>query len=234
MAKICFPTYGCGSFNSLSDAYMYYKKRECGRFSYVIDDIVRYNVCYRDYLREYGMEALIERLLKEAPGLNDDAEVVEQLRRWWENNGCRIADYDVRCYNVRDKVTILGHSFNGLKDIMKHCEMTCREGMSDTIDCSLRDCEVLEGVHIGEFYMPYPIFDSSDWGDNRSYRNYIFRRNAIDEADMRAALAVSHNMNFCMVHEDIPHELLPILYYCGDGDYMLLATSRDTGSTDGE
>ena len=32
--------------------------------------------------------------------------------------------------------------------------------------------------------------------------------------------------NYCMVHEHIPAENLPILYYVGDGPYMVLATKK--------
>ena len=31
----------------------------------------------------------------------------------------------------------------------------------------------------------------------------------------------------CMVHENIPADLLPILYYDGDSDCVLLATAKD-------
>ena len=37
---------------------------------------------------------------------------------------------------------------------------------------------------------------------------------------------VGHRMNYCMVHENIPDHLLPMLYYYGDGDYMILATKK--------
>ena len=37
---------------------------------------------------------------------------------------------------------------------------------------------------------------------------------------------VSSPMDFCMVHEEIPKEFLPILYYNGDSDHVLLATEK--------
>ena len=59
--------------------------------------------------------------------------------------------------------------------------------------------------------------------DNRTYQNYIFRTSPIAEEDMKEALKIPLNFNFCMVHEHIPKERLPILYYSGEGEYMLLA-----------
>ena len=44
---------------------------------------------------------------------------------------------------------------------------------------------------------------------------------------MKEAFRTFHGFNYCMVHENIPEENLPILYYKGDGKYMLLATKRE-------
>ena len=44
--------------------------------------------------------------------------------------------------------------------------------------------------------------------------------------EMEAAFAVYHRGNFCMVHEQISEGMLPILYYSGEGNYMLLATNK--------
>ena len=41
---------------------------------------------------------------------------------------------------------------------------------------------------------------------------------------METAFAIYHKGNFCVTHENIPEEELPILYYSGDGQYMLLAS----------
>ena len=81
-------------------------------------------------------------------------------------------------------------------------------------------------IHIGELYENYPIFDSYDLGDDRTYQNYIFRKNEITKQDMETAFTVYYKGNFCMVHEQIPEDLLPILYYSGEGKYMLLASAK--------
>lgn len=84
-------------------------------------------------------------------------------------------------------------------------------------------CEI---VHISHFYESYPVFDSYDLGDDRIYQNYIFRPAPITEANMKDAFCTFHGFNFSMVHENISEENLPILYYRGDGKYMLLATAK--------
>jgi hypothetical protein len=111
-----------------------------------------------------------------------------------------------------------------LKDIREHIELYGREGF-DGLHCwSPTEVEPYEDIHIGHFYESYPVFDSYDLGDDRTYQNYIFQNSPITENDMKNAFGVSHRANFCMAHENIPEEKLPILYYSGDGQYMLLAS----------
>lgn len=71
------------------------------------------------------------------------------------------------------------------------------------------------------------ILNSDDWGDYQAYQNYIFRLQSITDDDMTAAKSVATNPHFSMISEKIPEHLLPILYYRGDGNYMLLATKKD-------
>lgn len=226
MSRIYFPNYEHRHFNSLQTAYRYFINVKCIDYFYMITDIVQYNISYRDFLRKYGIESLIENLLDEAPELINDKHSIDCLRKWWNDCGMYIAEYDIQCYHIKDEVTILGYTFDGLNDIIKHCEMTCNEGLPGMVFCTPQECKKQGDIHVGEIYEPYPIFDSSDLKDRRTFRNFIFRKSSICEADMRDSLAVSHRCNFCMVHEYIPHDILPILYYQGYGNYMLLATNK--------
>lgn len=80
-------------------------------------------------------------------------------------------------------------------------------------------CEIVQcNIHIGH------LFESFDFGDNKYYQNYISSNSPITESDMKNAYGVSHRVNFRMVHESIPEDKLPILYYNGNGQYMLLAS----------
>ncbi len=234
MSRICFPNYEHRHFNSLQKAYRYFMYVKYCDFSYLIANIIQYNICYRDYLREYGIELLIEKLCDEAPELNNDSNTIDCLRKWWNDCGSCIAEYDIQCYHIQDEITILGHTFNGLNDIIKHCEMTCKEGLPGMIYCSPLERKKQADIHVGEIYERYPIFDSSDLKDRRAFRNFIFRHSPICEMDMRDALTIPHRCNFCMVNESIPHDMLPILYYKGDGEHMLLATGKRNRIVEGE
>ena len=80
---------------------------------------------------------------------------------------------------------------------------------------------------VGMLYMDYPKFDIYDECDNRSYDNYIIRREIITNSDMERLSEVPGPFSASRMHERIPTRLLPIFYYGGDGDYMLLATKKE-------
>ena len=222
MNKICFPHYDCGEFRSLAKAIKVLGDTTYSLSRYALCEIVQYNICYRNHLRRHGVEDLIIRLIEEAPQLKEEKVLLHRLREWAAEE--KLADYDIQCYNIKDKVTILGHTFYGLKDIREHVELFGSEGY-DGLHCwSPTEVEPYEDVHIGHFYENYPVFDSYDLGDDRTYQNYIFRTAPITEEDMKKSFRTFHGFNFCMVREDIPKERLPILYYKGCGKYMLLAT----------
>lgn len=225
MEKICFPHHTQGEFASLKEAVQKLKKMEYGWSWFTLAEIVQYNICYRDYLREFGIKSLADRLIGESAELKDDKAALDYLYEWRQEEQ-HIADYDIQCYNIKDDITILGHTFHGLKDIIGHRGIIGKEFFSGFECFTPEKTEKYPDIHIGEIYQNYPIFDSYDLSDDRTYQNYIFRNKAISEEDMRVAFQIPHESNFRMVHENIPQELLPILYYSGDGKYMLLATSK--------
>lgn len=225
MAKICFPHYKKGEFASLADALKFLNRETYSISRYVLCEIVQYNICYRNHLRNFGVEDLIVRLIKEAPQLKEEEVLLHYLREWASEE--KLADYDIQCYNIKDKVTILGHTFNGLKDIQEHVEFYGLNEYRSLHYWAPAEVKPYKDVHVGHLFENYPIFDSSDLCDDRTYQNYIFRTAPITEEDMIEAFHTFHGFNFCMVHENIPEERLPILYYRGDGKYMLLATANN-------
>lgn len=224
MAKICFPHHTRGEFGSLDEAFRYLIKREYCWYWFTLTEIVKYNVFYRDYLRKYGVDALIKEIVDEVAEIADDKKSLQHLRDWAARE--KLANYDIQCYNIRDKVTILGHTFTDLNDIIKHCQIVGKEFIRGFECFTPQNVSTYPDIHIGELYENYPIFDSYDLGDNRTYQNYIFRDKEITKQELEAVLAISHKGNFCMVHEQISPSLLPILYYSGEGNYMLLATNK--------
>ena len=112
MAKICFPHYKKGEFASLADALKYLNRETYSISRYALCEIVQYNTCYRNHLRHRGVEDLIIRLTEEAPQLKEEKVLLHRLREWAAKE--QIADYDIQCYNIKDKVTVLGHTFNSV------------------------------------------------------------------------------------------------------------------------
>lgn len=223
MTKICFPHHTCGEFRSLNEACHYLVNRQYGWYRHTLKEILMCNVMYRDHLRGYGVEALIDRITGEVPELADETEALDCLREWAAKE--KLAPYDIQCHNIKDTVTINGHAYNGLDDVMKHVELVGKD-YSRGFECRVQGFESCRDVHVGLLYENYPIFDRYDLGDDRTYQNYIFRRGQITEQDMKAVDSVHHKGNFCMVHEQVPSDMLPILYYRGEGNHMLLATEK--------
>lgn len=223
MAKICFPDSRKIKHASLQDAIKYMKRRGY-MSSFALCDIVQYNVCYRDHLRMHGMDSLISRLLEEAPVLKDENMQFVYLREFVKEDD--IAEYDIICCDIKDKVTIHGHTFDGLKDIRSHVEARAM-GLSHGFHyCGLCEGHKEGPVHVAEIYDLYPTFDEFDVPERRFYENFIFSTSVITKDDLRSAYKTPHFFNFCMVHEDIPSNKLPILYYGGKADYMLLAIEK--------
>lgn len=81
-------------------------------------------------------------------------------------------------------------------------------------------------LHVGEVWRPYPRFDSEDEADNRSYQNYIIRTAPISDEEMLRLVNLNSRINDCRVHEQTPEDMLPMVYYEGDGKTMLLATRQ--------
>lgn len=227
--KVFFPCYGGCEFESLEEAVNHVQQTR-GGLSVYIDKIVMYNICFRDCLRMHGIEGVINMLIEEAPAIAQDTKALNVLRSKWKNEmNEHIADYDIQCLPKDSPMFIRGSWFKGLEDIKSYVETSGnpRHRFARWIrrEEYKRHPSVL---HVGNIWESYPMFDSSDASDGRSYNNYIISCNPLVEPMMEIYCSqVSVHSNFCMVHEDIPPYLLPILYYDGDSDYVLLATAKD-------
>lgn len=89
---------------------------------------------------------------------------------------------------------------------------------------SISKKETLQGpIHVGEVWDSYPVFDSGNLGDDRTYQNYIVRDRPISDMEMSDLANVHSRYDFCKLHETTPENLLPMVYYRGDGGFLLLA-----------
>jgi hypothetical protein len=224
MPNICFPHYKRGEFNSLADVLKFLGAETYSTSRYALRDIVLYTPRYRSRLRRHGVDDLIVSLIDEAPALKDEPVLLHRLRRWAEE--CPLADYDIRCYNIKDKVTILGHTFNGLKDIRKHIEtVLCYNADDVTVGIS-EGKKRCDGIHIGCYYENYAKWYYPHNDDVRLCESYIFRTHPISQSDMSKLGYVPHRLEFYRDNEHLSSEWLPILYYPGEGDYMFFATNH--------
>ena len=190
-----------------------------------LDRFIQYNIVMRDILRQKGIEGLLDDIFTIVPKDSISPLTIRYITKYWTENP--IADYDIQMYHIDDDITILGHTFHGLNGVRQHCEMTA--SVRSQLHCfPTKEYIPLENIHIGEIYESYPIFDSYDYSDNRCYENYIFASEPIMEELMQQYANIKPESNYYMVHEKIPTELLPVLYYVGDGPYMVLATKKQT------
>ena len=225
MSKICFPHHTRGDFDSLQEAYGFLRKTEGCWTSGTLFNIISTNVRYRNHYRDYGFYGLMALLLDEECLIAQDKDTMNfmgQVAKQW-----RISDYDIQCYNVNDQITIMGHTFDGLKDIKSHVGISAQH-KDNVLECnSDSDCRCPDGIHVGLVYEAHPIDDGIEAHQNRTCQNFIFKNRRITSHDFESLCGNNpHGSNFCMVHEFIPEDFLPILYYWGVGNYMLLATPR--------
>ena len=228
--EVFFPCYGRCEFRSLIEA-VYYVQQLRGGLSTYIEDIVRYNIRFRDCLREKGIDDVINMLIGEAPAIAVDTKAIDHLEDMWfcKMKG-NIANYDIRCLPKNDWYLIEDCWFEGINDIDSQVEMYGSVKGYEMERClHLGSKSNPAGLHIGHLQENYPIFDSFDASDNRKFNNYVFSRDLLTEERMEQYFKkVSSHIDFCMVHEEIPDEFLPILYYNGSSDYILLATRKES------
>ena len=80
--KVFFPCYGGCEFGSLEEAVNYVQQMR-GGLSVYIGDIVKYNIRFRDCLREKGLWGVIKMLINEAPAIVHDTKALAKLREVW-------------------------------------------------------------------------------------------------------------------------------------------------------
>ena len=225
--EVLFPCYGRCGFGNLVEAVKYVQKMPGGLDVYICD-IVMYNVRFRDCLREKGIDGVIKILIDEAPVVAHDTKALEGLKcRWTDRMNEHIADYDIQCLPKNSRFYIEGCWFDGLEDLDSQVEMSgnprhqlrwyTRDGYKPNP----------AGLHVGRIWVSYPTFDSFDDCDNRSYNNYVISKEPLTEEKMEEyCKRISMSGNACMVYEYIPKELLPVLYWDGDSENILLATAK--------
>lgn len=168
------------------------------------DNIALYTPRFREVLRKYGIEALIELFAKEDSRL-DKPFMKNALRDMWERLG-GLGENDIRLVDCLHDIEILGETYHGIGDFMS----------PDKKNHVKRVCE------------PYPCFDDYDvLYEDRFYQLYAFSKE-----DISADEAVDSKMRDIMRFVSWPNFAervsfpYPLVYYRGDGSTCLLIIPR--------
>ena len=189
-----------------------------------IGHIVLYNVRYRDILRAEGIDGILKTLFAEAPAFRYQTNAIQYLCSSVDRHG-RLADYDIQCLSIGDAFQVHGREFNGLDEVKGKVDWYLRDGGEPR--AARPQGFRFNPLHILCNYEPYPIFDSSDWGDDRTYCNYFFLNRQFQPSDFKEITGIKPDGNSCKAHERLPHTgECPLLYYPGDGKTMLLVTPK--------
>lgn len=193
--------------------------------SYKFDDMMLHNVVLRDAMRSFGVKAVVDHIREFAPA---NIELQKRFDFFIERHpDGSIGNLDIQVYSIKEDVEILGHTFHGLEDIMAYREMSlCERYMSKSRASSVSPRKRGD-IHVGEVWESYPCFDSSDYAtETRSYQNYLIRRKSITNDDMQNVKNLPTSGCLEKINEQMPLNVLPIVYYSGDGGFMLVATPR--------
>lgn len=197
---------------------------ENGKY-YEVEDLLLHNIVVRDAMRRLGVAPVIEHIKTFAPNDETLMESLDNFQREYPDGS--IGNIDIQVYSVFEDVKILGHTFHGLNDIMDYKEMMVSEDSSDKEKAYSRTPKKRSNVHVGEVWASYPCFDSDDFAnETRTYQNYIVRNKTITNEDLQRLKALPSVGNHERINEKLPTSILPMVYYQGDGCYMLVATAK--------
>lgn len=192
---------------------------------YKFKDMMLHNVILRDAMRSFEVRKVIDHIREFAP---DNKKLQERFDSFIEDYPDEsIGNLDIQVYAITEDVEILGHTFHGLEDIMAYREMSlCERYMSkDPATCVTP--RKRGNIHVGEVWQSFPCFDSSDYDtENRSYQNYLVRNRPITHADMQKIRNLPTVGCLEKINERMPVDALPLVYYHGNGGFMLVATPR--------
>lgn len=189
---------------------------------YVFEDVVLHNSWLRDILRRDGAESFIADLSAIRPVSDGLKWVMGKFVEYWKDK--QIGNYDIQVLPIVDPLRIGSMTLEDIFQIKSHVESSIYAADFH------RDVYHLEphtdNLHVGKVWDSYPVFDSFDVGDNRTYQNYIIRDYVIPDEEMKRFASILGPINGCRVHEWIPEDLLPMVYYRGGGGFMTVAAKR--------
>lgn len=105
-------------------------------------------------------------------------------------------------------IEILGHVYHGIQDIRNQCQ---------------RDSGALVILQNSELF---PCFDIDDYAtETRFFRNFLFCKSN-EEAARKGYIfrkGEIRGVNYCLIGEDMPEEMLPMVYYEDESKEVMIA-----------
>lgn len=192
------------AFLNKQQEIIYGEVKDCtGSLLCYLDDIVLYNFRYRNYLREYGLDALAEKLVAEFPDFSLE-DVHNSLKQMWELIDGKLGDVDIRFMGRRETVEILGETYHGVDDFRS-------EGKKPAVRSLCR---------------PYPCFDEYDaMYEDRFYRVTCFAKSE-DKLPSYEKMKCFLNFTWARGMEEMKPSMLPMVYDNGDSPVVYLITPR--------
>lgn len=223
--QVYLPLWDCRTPMSLREALDLSIQRD---FVIITGAIIRYNIPLRDAYRDMGAEAFTKELLDLVNNHDEFVGYMEIFNRRLAKNG-GLADYDIQVYGKNIPLTFFGVTVPGIRGIQQRVECSLNGKYHDS-EPSFKKPKISD-IHVGNVWESYPIFDSSDWLDNRTFDNYLIRNHPITPQEMFDVAAILGPCNANRVNEDIPANCLPLVYYEGDGNYIYVATAKSNTIT---
>lgn len=159
--------------------------------------------CYRPLLQHKSVDEWLAWLDAEVPILRDLVKL-GIMKTHLEACKQRLGDYMLVRVPKHTTLTFKGVSYQGIYDI-RQADM--------------------EEKKVFSICKRFPCFDSYDYAhENRYYRNYWF---GVDEAVREMIWAWKGGSIYCYIGEDLPDEMLPMVYYEDEQDTMLVAYNGD-------
>jgi hypothetical protein len=228
MTKIYLP---CHKNRGIFDSIEEIDSADCLR-DYTIEEMVRYNKVFRDYLREHGVKQLFAYLCSLYPAIKEVPNICERLKEFKKQQS--IAKYDLLCLPIASELTLAGVHFHGLVDIKEHVTHSYlwsdRWYDQDLPKRVRTNTDSYSGLNVIEVWMPYPCFDFEDSvSEDRCYHSYFLTRQEVTREFFLRLRQLDYTMQLNFASENVPVELLPIVHFPDDCEYMIVAAEFKDG-----
>lgn len=169
--------------------------------SKIIENL-EYSRYYRKLIKENDIDFVMKLLADESPTLKKYVDML-MLRNNMIELKDNLADFNITRLPITSKIVINKVTYNGAKDL-ESASQNIKEDVSNR-------------------WKSFPCFDSYDYAnENRCYNNYCFcSKNS--QTWQRIMELKPQRHNFCLVGENMPKDVLPMVYMNDAEKTMLLA-----------